>query len=176
MDARIIETKTVKYGNYKFAAASLGLIYCFYYVSSKMQWHFIDNVNLIIHEAGHVVFMLFGNTLYIAGGSLFQIIVPLIFFLYFLHKRAYYSTTTMAYWTGLSTINVSVYAADALKMQLPLLTGDTDGHDWNQLLFQSGLLHYTNLISNIILGLGIACILAGFVLALLTWLKEKPTI
>jgi len=39
------------------------------------QWHFIDGVNLLIHEAGHIIFMPFGEFISIAGGSLFQLIV-----------------------------------------------------------------------------------------------------
>ncbi|HEX3095839.1 MAG TPA: hypothetical protein VHQ20_01830 [Patescibacteria group bacterium] len=162
--------------NYKFAAAALGLFYCFYFLTTKGDWHFIDNVDLIIHEAGHVVFSLFGQTLYIAGGSLFQIIVPLVFFAYFFLNQNYFSAAAMLYWAGLSTINVSVYAADAVKMQLPLITGDPDTHDWNQLLFNHGLLHYTSLISNIILALGIIFIFVGFVIALYGWNKESNEI
>ncbi len=157
------------YKNYKLIAVSLGLLYCFYYVTTRLEWHFIDSVDLIIHEAGHVIFMFFGQTLYVAGGSLLQILIPLVFAGYFLYRQAYYSATAMFYWTGLSIVNVSVYAGDALRMQLPLLTGDTDGHDWNQLLFQFGLLSQTHLIATIILLVGVLCILAGFFLVLYNW-------
>ena len=172
MDSRIIEFEKDRFVHYKFAAVSVAFVYCLYYISTRLSWHFIDNVNLIIHEAGHVLFLPFGNTLTVAGGSILQVLVPIIFFAYFFLNTAIYSAAVMAFWTGVSMVNVSVYAGDALKMQLPLLTGDTDGHDWNQLLFQFGLLRQTDLVSNIILILGILCILAGFTLALVSWLKN----
>lgn len=162
-----------KYRHYKLAAVTAALVYCFYYLSTRAEWHFIDNVDLIIHEAGHIVFMFFGNTLYVAGGSLFQVIVPAVFLGYFLLKQHYYSATIMAYWMGLSIINVSVYAGDAVRMQLQLLTGDKDGHDWNQLLVHFGLLHHTLAVSNIILVCGVIVIIAGYLLALFAWNQES---
>jgi hypothetical protein len=50
------------------------------------QWHFIGGVNLLIHEAGHVIFMPFGEVISIAGGSLFQLIVPAVFAAYFFRR------------------------------------------------------------------------------------------
>lgn len=134
-------------------------LYCIYYFSSLDSWHFIDYVNLIIHEAGHVVFSLFGYFLTILGGTLLQLIVPTIFIGYFAFNREQYSASLLLYWLGINLLNISVYAGDALKMQLPLLTGDIDTHDWNQLLFTLGWLRHTETISNLILGLGIITII-----------------
>ncbi|MBP9812342.1 zinc ribbon domain-containing protein, partial [Candidatus Gracilibacteria bacterium] len=39
---------------------------------------FIHGVNLIFHEAGHVIFMPFGKFMTILGGSLFQCMLPAI--------------------------------------------------------------------------------------------------
>ncbi|MBN4080005.1 hypothetical protein JYT60_02085, partial [bacterium AH-315-C08] len=42
---------------------------------------FIHSVNLVFHEAGHVLFSIFGNqTLTILGGSLNQLLIPFICF------------------------------------------------------------------------------------------------
>ena len=37
----------------------------------------IDTINLFIHEAGHLFFRLFGQTMYILGGSITQCLLPL---------------------------------------------------------------------------------------------------
>ncbi|TBR13964.1 MAG: hypothetical protein EPO43_09075 [Rugosibacter sp.] len=37
----------------------------------------MHNILLVIHEAGHVIFMPFGEFMTIAGGSLFQVLLPL---------------------------------------------------------------------------------------------------
>lgn len=154
---------------YKLIAVVLGFIYCLYYIQTKMDWHFIDNADLIFHEAGHVIFMFFGFTLHIGGGSLMQVLIPLVFAGYFFLRQAYFSTTAMFFWAGVSTVNVSVYAGDAVKMQLPLLTGDEADHDWNQLLNYWGLIHYTDTVAAIILILGIVFIALGLWVAWLGW-------
>ena len=49
---------------------------------------FIHSVNLVFHEAGHVLFAVFGNqTLTILGGSLNQLLIPLIVLITFIYKR-----------------------------------------------------------------------------------------
>ncbi len=160
---------------YKLFFVVLGFLYCLFYIETKMDWHFIDNVDLIFHEAGHVVFSFFGYAITIAGGSIMQVLVPLVLAGYFLFRQAYFSTTAMLYWTGISTVNVSVYAGDAVKRQLPLLTGDTDDHDWNQLLNYFGLIHHTNAVATTILVLGITFMLLGLFVAWYGW-KHKDDV
>lgn len=145
--------------NRKIIITVLVFLYCLYYLSSLDSWHFIDYVNLITHEAGHVVFSIFGYFLSILGGTLLQLIVPTIFIGYFAFNREQYSASLLLYWLGINLLNISVYAGDALKMQLPLLTGDVDTHDWNQLLFSLGWLRHTETINHLILGLGITAII-----------------
>src|SRR6185369_8631885 len=82
------------------------------------NWHLIDGVNLLIHEAGHIVFMPFGEFIMIAGGSLFQVIMPAAFVVYFCRRGAAYSAALVLFWVGESLLNVSVYAKDAIKMEL----------------------------------------------------------
>ena len=48
---------------------------------------FMHNINLVFHEAGHVFFRPFGWFMTIAGGSLFQLIVPLTIMLVFIIKQ-----------------------------------------------------------------------------------------
>lgn len=149
--------------NWKLIISVLIFLYCFYYLTSLNDWHFIDNVNLIIHEAGHLIFILFGYFLSIAGGTIMQLFVPTLFVGYFVFKQQGYSASLILYWVGLNLFNISVYAADALRMELPLLTGDKDTHDWNQMLFVLGLLKHTELISQIILGLGVVVVILALI-------------
>ena len=53
---------------------SIALYWCF----NRGNYRLIDNVDLVIHEAGHVFFILFGKFIYTLGGSLMQIIIPSI--------------------------------------------------------------------------------------------------
>ena len=125
------------------------------------SWHFIDGVNLIIHEAGHVVFSPFGDFLRIAGGSLFQVMVPAVFAGYFFFQRQPYSAYLVLFWVGESLLNVSVYAGDAIAMNLPLLGGSEMIHDWNYLLTHLGALHATPQIAGTIRAIGTLLIIAA---------------
>ncbi len=95
---------------------------------------FMHNILLPIHEAGHVLFMPFGEFLTIAGGSLFQVLLPLAIGVAFLRKnRDPFGAAVCLWWTGMSLIDLAPYIYDALQPQLMLLGGHTgeDGpHDW----------------------------------------------
>jgi hypothetical protein len=131
--------------------ASLYFLWCAY---DPYQWHLIDGVNLVIHEAGHLFFSPFGEFMMIAGGSLFQVIMPALFVGYFLYHRKYYSAALVFFWVGESILNVSVYAGDSVALQLPLLGGQDSVHDWNYLLSSLNLLSATATIAGAIRFLG----------------------
>lgn len=148
--------KKFNYG--KVVLASIATLYFVNYATNSGvgSWHFIDNVNLLIHEAGHVIFRFFGEFLYFLGGSFFQVAFPFVFVLYFYFREDYFSSSILLFWVGQNLINVSVYAGDAVLMQLPLLGGDGGIHDWNWLLSTTGLLKYTSVISSLFFLSGLA--------------------
>ena len=138
--------------------ASAYFLWCAY---DPTQWHLIDGVNLLIHEAGHIVFRPFGEFMMIAGGSLFQVIMPLLFVGYFAYHRKFYSAALVLFWVGESILNVSVYAADSLALQLPLLGGSDSMHDWNYLLSSLNLLQATATVAGTIRVLGTLTIIGA---------------
>ncbi|NTU99028.1 hypothetical protein HGA64_03420 [Candidatus Falkowbacteria bacterium] len=129
-----------------FAVLVIG--YFGYYAVSYTEWHFIDNLNLIIHEAGHTLFTPFGDKLHTLGGSLLQILMPFLFVIYFFNREQYYSSTIMLFWVSQNLLNVSIYAGDAVRMELPLLGGENTIHDWNHLLEGTGWLKYVTTIEH----------------------------
>lgn len=140
--------------------------YFAYYAWTPSDWHFIDTFNLLIHEAGHIIFSPFGEFLYILGGSLFQIVFPVLYIVYFAIKQQYFSASLLVFWVGQNIINVSVYAADARVMQLSLLGGDSSTHDWNALLTMTNLLPYTDQIGFCLYIIGVFVILFASTLSL----------
>ena len=130
-----------------------------------MQGSFLDLVDLAIHEAGHLIFRIFGEFLGIAGGSLFQVIMPAVFVGYFIWHYKYYSAAVVMFWVGQSILNVYVYAADAVVMQLVLTSGFTGSegsfHDWNYMLTRTGLIGSTKLVAGVIRIVGTLTILAA---------------
>jgi hypothetical protein len=90
-----------------------------------------------------------------------QILIPLLISFYFFWKKQPVSAFAILLWAGQSLINISVYAADAIKMQLPLLGGDSSTHDWNWLLICLGQLRHTAQIAQVITVCGWLVLLAG---------------
>lgn len=150
----------------KITAALAALGYIFYYQNQPYQSTIIDAFDLLMHEAGHWIFALFGEFMGFLGGSLMQILIPVIFIAYFWIKEQKFSAALLLYWLGINFINVSVYAADAFKMQLPLLGGDNAIHDWNWILGTLGLLRHAEQIAGIIKTLGWTAIIVALVLSI----------
>ncbi|MBE9032855.1 hypothetical protein IQ266_24265 [filamentous cyanobacterium LEGE 11480] len=115
---------------------------------------FLHGANLIFHEAGHVLFMFFGQFMAILGGSLNQILIPSIISGYFFFKQQKYSGAITLFWVGENFWDVSVYASDGYYMSLPLLGGDGTTHDWNWLLTTLGWIPQTKLVGSLIYSVG----------------------
>ena len=138
----------------KLLFAALLTVYFLWIAYDPMRGSFLDNVDLPIHETGHLIFRLFGEFMSIAGGSLFQVIVPVVFVGYFVWRLQYYSVAIVLFWVGQSILNVWVYASDAVVMKLVLTSGFTGSegsfHDWNYMLTRTGLIGSTKIIAGLI--------------------------
>lgn len=154
----------------KLVFAALLSLYFLSIAYAPMSGSFLDMVDLPIHETGHLLFRPLGEFMMIAGGSLFQIILPAVFVGYFVWHEKYYSAAIVLLWVGQSILNVFVYAADAVVMQLVLTSGMTGSegsfHDWNYLLTRTGLINSTKMIANIIRLFGTLTIIAAIVLSI----------
>jgi hypothetical protein len=153
--------------------ALIASLYSIYYLNSPTSWHFIDYVNLIFHEAGHVIFMFGGQFISIAMGSGLQILLPLSITLYFYATGQKLSAAICLMWTGFNFINVSVYAGDAIVMNLPLLGGDSVIHDWNYLLSNLNLLSSTPLVASLLYFIGVLCTSFGIACALFLAINQS---
>jgi hypothetical protein len=120
-------------------ASALG-VYGWRRFGSADYWDLLDDVNLAIHEAGHVVFAPLGDHPGVIGGSLFQVLVPAAFVAYFLVRHDRFAASVVMAWVGASLGNVARYIADARVQDLPLLGGENVIHDWWYLLIEWDLL------------------------------------
>ena len=154
----------------KLIFAGVLVAYFLWIAYDPMQGSFLDNVDLPIHETGHLIFRPLGEFMMIAGGSLCQVIFPAVFVGYFVWQRSFYSAAIVLMWVGQSILNVWVYAADAVKMQLVLTSGFTGSegsfHDWNYLLDATGLLGSTNVVAGVIRVIGTFTIIFGLAAAI----------
>ena len=92
----------------------------------------LDTINLFIHEAGHLFFKILGQWLYILGGSLTQVLIPLAL-LVVVWRTNIAQIWYPGFWLGENLVNLSVYIKDAPYRRLKLLAQGLI-HDWNWLL------------------------------------------
>jgi hypothetical protein len=142
------------------------LIWGFKFISSPMDsgyvmdsfWHL---VNLPFHEAGHLIFRPFGRFMTSLGGSLSQLLIPLLCMAVFLLKtRDTFGATFALWWFGENFMDLAPYINDARSLTLPLLGGNTGRtspygfHDWEFILKESGLAHYDHALAHFAYRLG----------------------
>ncbi len=102
------------------------------------------NVDLIMHEAGHLLFSYTGSHfLTILGGTLLQLIVPAALAFQFAYQRQPYGTTFAAFIFFQNFLYIGEYMADARSQGLALVSvgGGEAGHDWHYIFSTLGLLN-----------------------------------
>jgi len=126
---------------------------------------FMHNVNLPFHEAGHLIFSVFGRFLQVLGGTLGQLLMPLICVAAFLVKtRDPFGASVGLWWTAESFMDIAPYINDARALDLVLLGGVTgkdveDYHDWENILRTLGWLEYDHALARASFNLGILLML-----------------
>ncbi len=116
------------------------------YPGDPLHTSMFDGVSLGFHEMGHAVFMYTGNRLLtVAGGTLFELGIPLVAALYLLIKqRDPFGALVCLFWMGTAMWGIAAYAGDARAQALPLVSPfgpvDSDSHDWTYLLMRFGRL------------------------------------
>lgn len=124
------------------------------------QWVFLlDHANLAIHEAGHPIVGMFSNRLAVYGGTLFQLLFPLLFAQHFWRQRHSLGFAAAWLWLGASVLNVARYMKDARSQQLPLVGGGE--HDWTEIFSRWNLLASDTRIAGFVSLIGaIICVAA----------------
>lgn len=119
-------------------------------------------VNLPFHEAGHIFFRPLGRFMTSLGGSLGQLLMPLVCLAaLLLWRRDAFGASVCLWWFGENFVDLAPYINDARSLTLPLLGGNTGRsapygfHDWEYLLKEAGLLRYDHLLAGLSHKLGI---------------------
>ena len=129
--------------------------------------HFMHLINLPFHEAGHLVFMPFGRFMTVLGGSLGQLLMPLICvgaFLFYNHDA--FGASVALWWFAESLMDLAPYINDARDLQLILIGGVTgqqvEGHDWEYLLTHLNWLNYDHALAHGAYNIGIFVMALSF--------------
>lgn len=136
-------------------------------IINRGRYTWIDNADLVIHEAGHFFFMFFGKFIYTLGGTLMQILLPLLIIWYFIRSSYRTGAQVGMFWLGQNLINISVYSADARAQVLQLLGGNKVYHDWNYILGATNLLQYDAEVGYMFFGFAILIFLIAELLPLI---------
>ena len=104
------------------------------------DYHFLDGVNLAFHEAGHLFFGLFGQTLHFLGGTIGQLVFPAACAFHFLQRGQRFEAAVCVLWLAESLMYAARYLGDAQAQALPLVGRHI--HDWNWLLTRAGLIEH----------------------------------
>ncbi len=136
--------------------------------------YILHSINLIFHEAGHMVFMFFGEFIYVLGGTLMQLLVPLTFLIYFARYRQWYSVSIMWWWIGTNFVDIGIYISDAQIQILPLLGGGN--HDWYYLLTRMGLLQKEYIIGGAVSSAGTICMFGALLTAFYIILSQAGAV
>jgi len=137
--------------------------------SAELNNSFMHLINLTFHEAGHVVFRLFGYFMTVLGGSLMQLIMPLIvLFSLLIKNKDTFGASIGLWWFAQSLMDLVAYIDDAQRQEMWLLGGvqgkDMPGiHDWNNILNQLGILQYSHAIATFVSWFAILLMLLAFV-------------
>lgn len=118
-------------------------------------------INLPFHEAGHLFFRPLGSFMTSLGGTLGQLLVPLLCMVVLLVKtRDPFGGAVCLWWFGENFLDIAPYINDARAGQLPLLGGNFGHsspygfHDWEYLLTETGLLRYDHALAKVAHGFG----------------------
>jgi len=122
---------------------------------------FLHLVNLPFHEAGHVLFTPFPRLLTSLGGTLGQLLIPLIcMFAMLLQARNPFGASICFWWFGQNFFDIAPYINDARSLSLPLLGGNVGSrspygfHDWEYILGETGLLRYDHFLAGTAVAVG----------------------
>jgi hypothetical protein len=146
---------------------SIILIYSFKFFFNSLEtnyamdsfWHL---VNLPFHEAGHLIFRPLGKFMTSLGGSLAQLLMPIVCFAVFLLKtRDTFASSFALWWFGENFMDLAPYINDARSLTLPLLGGNTGRtspygfHDWEFILKELGMAKYDHILAQMAAWLGL---------------------
>jgi hypothetical protein len=100
----------------------------------------LDDANLVFHEAGHPLVGLVSQNLMVYGGTLGQLVFPILTSFHFWRRKEPYSFALCLAWFFENLLNIARYMADARTQVLPFVGGGE--HDWTEIFSRWHVLAY----------------------------------
>lgn len=141
---------------------------------------FLHLINTPFHEAGHMMFRPLGQFMSSLGGSLGQLLMPLVCLGAFLFKtKDAFGAAVALWWFGENFIDMAPYINDARSLSLQLLGGNTGHsspygfHDWEYILTESGLSRLDHALATGAHVLGSAIMIASLIWMALLLIRKN---
>jgi hypothetical protein len=107
-----------------------------------------------VHEAGHVYFNWGWDVLHAFGGTLNEIIFPLLPAYYCYIKKYKFLCSLFIFWLGHNFFGIGVYMADS-RARKEIMFGDgSEIHDWEFLLNKFNIINYDVTLGNTVWAIG----------------------
>jgi len=136
------------------------------------RWVWIlDSANLAFHEAGHPLFGLFSNRLMVYGGTLGQLVFPVVATISFWTRREALACTLGAVWLCENLWNIARYMADARAQELPLVGGGE--HDWTEIFSRWGALNQDTAVAGFVRLIGWIGLLWAWGWLIWRWYRDR---
>jgi len=123
-------------------------------------------LDLAIHEIGHILWAPLGKFMGIAGGTLTQVLMPAAAGAVLYRQRDWFGVSFAIAWTGIACFEVVIYAGDAVRQALPLVSPMTAEpiHDWTYMLGRMTMLRHAEAVAGAWQWAGRLLMSAGIVL------------
>jgi hypothetical protein len=130
----------------------------------------VDHANLVFHEAGHLILGIVSARLSVYGGTLGQLVFPILAAVHLARRRHTLGFALTGGWACESLLNVATYLGDARALELPLIGGldPETHHDWREILSRWGLLQADTTLSRLLM-----LVAWGAGIALCFWLTRR---
>jgi len=152
-------------------AIGTGLFVLLVLVSESGFVFLIDHANLLFHEAGHPIIGLFSSRLEPYGGTIGQLVFPIVLAVSFWRKDQPLSFAGSLIWFFENWLNIARYMADARAQELPLVGGGD--HDWSTIFGRWNVLAYDTSIATIVKFIGWTGMAAVCAWVVWRWYRDR---
>jgi hypothetical protein len=154
------------------AAGSVVVLIIVWLGNTGERWVWIlDSANLAFHEAGHPLFGLFSSRLMVYGGTLGQLVFPIVATVSFWMRREALACALTAVWFSENLWNIARYMADARAQELPLVGGGE--HDWTEIFTRWSALNQDTAIAGVVRLIGWIGVLSAWGWLTWRWYRDR---
>ena len=185
--------KNINKKNFVFRFTLFIIVFCYSFNIIKLTingfndpdipFSFLHNVDLIFHEAGHLIFSFFGELTTALGGTMMQLIVPIsCMYVLLVKSKDPFGSSICFWWVGENFLDISIYMNDAERMWLPLLGGRFGHsapygvHDWNYIFTELNVLGLCQYFAKFVFFLGFLIIIISLMWALILLINHYSLI